>query len=308
MFRTLIIEEGERVSVRHNVLQIEKMGRTVPVPIDDIFCIVLDNLRAVITTAAINALCTAGAHIVICNERHLPSAVIYPEMVHYAPYAVVKKQMEMTEGFKNALWDQIVKTKITNQASVLKFCTGDMDTVKRLLELADEVEEGDRGNREGICAKLYFRNLFGFSFIRMEDDGVNHALNYGYTILRSSMIKILYTFGYYSALGIHHIGVYNAFNLGDDLMEPFRPMVDMWTDIHHEELLDELTLQQRKELVNLLNIEIPYEKGRMKVRNAMARYVRSFTTAIEKEDLGQFHIPRFSEEMYEGMKVSCQES
>ena len=70
MFRTLLIEEGERLSVAHQVLQIEKQGRRIPVPIDDIYCIVLDNLKAVVTTAAINALCTAGAHIVICNENH----------------------------------------------------------------------------------------------------------------------------------------------------------------------------------------------------------------------------------------------
>ena len=91
MFRTLLIEEGERLSVAHQVLQIEKQGRRIPVPIDDIYCMVLDNLKVVVTTAAINTLCTAGAHIVICNEKHLPSAVIYPELIHYAPYRVVTK-------------------------------------------------------------------------------------------------------------------------------------------------------------------------------------------------------------------------
>ena len=308
MFRTLLIEEGERLSVAHQVLQVEKQGKRIPIPINDIYCIVLDNLQAVITTAAINALCTAGAHIVVCNEKHVPSAVIYPEMVHYAPYGVVKKQLKMTQGLKDALWDQIVKGKLQNQAESLKYCIGDMDTYHRLQQLAEEVEEGDAGNREGIGAKLYFRHLFGSDFIRMEEDGINHALNYGYTIMRSAMIKTLYTFGYYPALGIHHISIYNGFNLGDDLMEPFRPLVDMWVDMHHQELEEDLTQMQRRSLVNLLNLEMEYDHSRMKVRNVMARYVKHFTTAIEKETSSLFFAPSVTDIVYEAMKATCHES
>lgn len=308
MFRTLLIEEGERLSVAHQVLQIEKQGRRIPVPIDDIYCIVLDNLKAVVTTAAINALCTAGAHIVICNEKHLPSAVIYPELIHYAPYRVVTKQMGMTQGWKDALWDKIVKGKLANQAETLRLCTGDMDAYHRLMELADEVEEGDSGNREGIGAKLYFRHFFGDGFVRMEDDGINHAMNYGYTILRTAMIKTLYTFGYYPLIGIHHIGYGNAFNLGDDLMEPFRPVVDMWVELHHEELLGDLTSQQRRSLVNLLNQEMDYDGCRMKIRNVMARYVKQYTSAIEKESVELLRIPTITATLFEAMKAECHES
>lgn len=159
MFRTLLIEEGERLSIAHQVLQIEKQGRRIPVPSDDIYCIVLDNLKAVVTTAAINAICTAGAHIVICNEKHLPSAVIYPELIHYAPYRVVTKQMGMTQGRKDALWDKIVKGKLANQAETLRLCTGDMDAYHRLLELADEVEEGGCGESRGHRCQALFSTL-----------------------------------------------------------------------------------------------------------------------------------------------------
>lgn len=308
MFRTLIIEEGERLSITNQILQIEKKGKQIPVPVDDIYCIVLDNIRTVITTTTITALCTAGAHIVICNEKHIPSAVIYPEMIHYAPYRVVKKQLEMTQGFKDNLWNKIVKGKLKNQAESLKFCTGDMDTYHRLQQLAKEVEEGDAGNREGIGAKLYFRHLFGSDFIRMEEDGINHALNYGYTILRTAMIKTLYTFGYYPAIGIHHIGIYNAFNLGDDLMEPFRPLVDMWADINHTELEDELTGAQRKSLVNLLNLDMEYDHSKMKVRNVIAQYVKHFTSAIEQEQPEMISVPIITNVVYEAMKEICHES
>ena len=216
--------------------------------------------------------------------------------------------MGMTQGRKDALWDKIVKGKLANQAETLRLCTGDMDAYHRLLELADEVEEGDAGNREGIGAKLYFRHFFGDGFVRMEDDGINHAMNYGYTILRTAMIKTLYTFGYYPLIGIHHIGYGNAFNLGDDLMEPFRPVVDMWVDLHHEELLDDLTSQQRRSLVNLLNQEMDYDGCRMKIRNVMARYVKQYTSAIEKESAELLQIPVITATLFEAMKAECHES
>lgn len=305
MFRTLIVEEGERLSVVHHVLRITRLGKTVPVPIDDLYCIVLDNQQTAVTTAAITELTRAGAHIVVCDEKHLPSSVIYPELVHYRPYTVAARQVALTQGQKDALWDRVVRAKLCSQAAALDCCCPGSAAANRIRELAEEVAEGDSGNREGIGAKLYFRQLFGSQFLRMEDDGVNHALNYGYAILRSSMVKTLYLFGYYPPLGIHHIGPTNPFNLGDDLMEPFRPIVDMWADLHHGELEETLTVGQRRQLVGLVNLEMDYDGAHMKVRNVMARYVKSFTAAVEKVDASLFIPPVLTSWVYKEMIRGC---
>lgn len=302
MYRTLIVENGEELSVEHNVLQVKNRAEAVPIPLDDIYCIVLDNNRTVISTWAINAICSCGGHMVICNEKHMPSVVIYPEMIHYKPYAVVKEQVQMTEGVKNALWDKIVRAKLCNQAFVLEKSCGEKDIPNRIRQLAEEVKEGDEGNREGIGAKMYFRRLFGEEFIRMNDDGINSAMNYGYAILRSAVVKTLYLYGYYPALGIHHIGIYNPFNLGDDLMEPFRPVIDMWVDLHHLELESELSKEQRHQLVNLLNVNLEYNHKKMKLRNVINAYIKSFTSAIQSEDIRKFNPPELNDVIMEEMR------
>ena len=91
-------------------------------------------------------------------------------------------------------------------------------------------------------------------------------------------------------------------------MEPFRPVVDMWVDLHHEELLGDLTSQQRRSLVNLLNQEMDYDGCRMKIRNVMARYVKQYTSAIEKESVKLFQIPTITATLFEAMKAECHES
>jgi hypothetical protein len=207
-------------------------------------------------------------------------------------------QLETSIGLRNALWDSIVKSKLINQAEVLSFCTGNNDVSERIRELAEEVEEGDGGNREGIGAKMFFRNT---EFVRMKDDGINSALNYGYAILRSCIVKTLYTFGYYPPIGIHHIGVGNPFNLGDDLIEPFRPLVDAWVSIHNDDLLTELTGEQRLSLISLVNMNIEYEGKNMKFRNVINLYIKSFTTALQEKDLSKFTPPVFNKKLYDSL-------
>lgn len=91
-------------------------------------------------------------------------------------------------------------------------------------------------------------------------------------------------------------------------MEPFRPVVDMWVDLHHEELLGDLTSQQRRGLVNLLNQEMDYDGCRMKIRNVMACYVKQYTSAIEKESVALLRIPTITATFFEAMKAECHES
>ena len=235
-------------------------------------------MQTVLTTGVITRLTASGAHLLICNEKHLPASVILPHNDHYHPLAVIRKQIALPDDIKDALWDRIIRQKIINQASVIKFCGG--SKVKRLHELADEVYEGDIGNREGISAKIFFRELYGFEFVRMNDDGINAALNYGYTVIRSAVAKTLTAYGYNCVLGLHHINESNPFNLADDIMEPLRPIVDMWVSENNSDLTGELTKQQKNELACLVNNVVLWDGKRMKVRNAIDKYVSSLTGAI----------------------------
>lgn len=86
---------------------------------------------------------------------------------------------------------------------------------------------GDTSNREGFAAKVYFNSLFGQNFSRNLDSFTNSALNYGYSILMSAFARAIYSCGCITQLGIWHKGASNNFNFACDLMEPFRPVIDL---------------------------------------------------------------------------------
>lgn len=291
MFRTVTVYRGEKISAWQGWVIVSSSDGEQKLPIEDVYCIVVDNQQTALTTAAITQLTASGAHILICDEKHLPNTLILPHNTHYHPLTVIRRQIGLPEDVKDALWDRIVKAKITNQALVLKYAFGACPTEKRLLELAGEVIEGDSGNREGIAARLFFHGLYGYEFVRMYDDPTNAALNYGYTVIRSAVAKTLTAYGYNCVLGLHHINESNAFNLADDLMEPLRPLVDLWVFEHREELVDDLTKQQKNELAALVNAVIEWNGKRMRVRNAIDKYVSSLTTAITRLAPGELKLP-----------------
>jgi len=228
MFRTVVVNLGEKLSVKDNWLIITADDEEKKIPLEDIYSVVVDNQRTYMTIPCLNALTNSGAHLLLCNEKHNPVSVVLPLNNHYRPLNVIRKQLAVTQDFKDDVWDRIIENKILNQARVLELCSCDTDRIKRLKELAKEVYDGDSGNREGVAAKMYFRSLFGSSFIRFNDDATNAALNYGYAVIRSAVSKALCGYGFNCVLGVHHINEANPFNLADDLMEPLRPIVDLW--------------------------------------------------------------------------------
>ncbi len=291
MFRTVVVNFGEKISVKDNWVVVTAGDEDRRIPLEDIYSIVIDNPITCITAPAITKLTDNGTHILVCNEKHLPVSIILPQNNHYRPLNVIRKQIDMSVDFKNQLWDKIIKAKIINQSKTLKLCGCKKEIYNRLLDFSEEVIDGDEGNREAVAAKMFFREMYGSSFIRMADDAINAALNYGYSIIRSAFCKTLVSYGYNCVLGIHHINESNPFNLADDLMEPLRPIIDMWVDDNIEDLVDSITRQQRNELASITNNLILWNGKQMRIRNAIDKYVSSLTTAIDKNNADLLKIP-----------------
>lgn len=291
MFRTVVVNFGEKISVKDNWVVVTAGDEDRRIPLEDIYSIVIDNPITCITAPAITKLTDNGTHILVCNEKHLPVSIILPQNNHYRPLNVIRKQIDMSVDFKNQLWDKIIKAKIINQSKTLKLCGCKKEIYNRLLDFSEEVIDGDEGNREAVAAKMFFREMYGSSFIRMADDAINAALNYGYSIIRSAFCKTLVSYGYNCVLGLHHINESNPFNLADDLMEPLRPIIDMWVDDNIEDLVDSITRQQRNELASITNNLILWNGKQMRIRNAIDKYVSSLTTAIDKNNADLLKIP-----------------
>lgn len=138
---------------------------------------------------------------------------------------------------------------------------------------------------------MFFKNFYGPDFMRFADDIRNKALNFGYAIIRSAVARSLCAYGYNCAVGIHHISETNAFNLADDFMEPLRPLADIWVWQNNDELAEELSKSNKTGLANILNTEVLLAGKKMKVFNAVDKYIASIGTAIDNNDANKLLLP-----------------
>lgn len=305
MWRTVIINNAEKVNLKDGWL-IVQTDKEVRVPVNELYSVVIDNPNTMLSVSAVNALTQAGVHILYCGEKHLPVSVVLPYNTHYRPLNVIRKQLAWNNEFCENIWKNIIIAKIRNQAQVLKMSGCRVKAYDHLIKFSEDVLPGDITNREGLSAKMFFRELYGSAFIRMGDDAINHALNYGYAIIRSAVAKTLCAYGYNPVIGLHHINETNPFNLADGLMEPLRPIVDLWVDQNHEDLFDELTPDNKRKLVNLINEIVLLGGKKMKVRNAIDKYVSSLTTAVNKNNYKELKIPEIINATLEEMMRGCE--
>lgn len=197
------------------------------IPIEDIGVVVLDNRRITITTGAMEALLANNCAIITCDSTDLPVGLMLPLCGNTTQSERFRTQIDASLPLKKQLWQQTVRQKILNQATVLSKNTGAI--VKNMQVWANEVRSGDPDNFEARAAAYYWRNLFPTlpNFVRgREGDPPNNLLNYGYAILRACVARGLVGSGLLPTLGIHHHNRYNAYCLADDIMEPYRPYVD----------------------------------------------------------------------------------
>jgi CRISPR-associated endonuclease Cas1 subtype II len=172
-----------------------------------------------------------------------------------------------------------VRAKIQKQADVLR--EFNHEEYHMLEQYINQLELGDKTNREGHAAKVYFNALFGKEFIRGNDDAVNASLNYGYSIILSAFNRVITASGYITQIGIFHNNMFNCFNLACDLMEPFRPLVDK-TVLNMKP--KKLEWQEKEKLINILNEEVTICGKKQHCMNAIDMYAKSVFSAIEEKD------------------------
>lgn len=198
------------------------------IPIEDIGVVVLDNRRITITQAALAALLDNQVAVITCDDRRMPAGLMLPLAGNTTQTERFRHQIDASLPLKKQLWQQTVQAKILNQSSVLYRCRG-LDC-GNMEAWAKQVRSGDGDNLEGRAAAFYWQQLFGHvEGFRRDREGVapNNLLNYGYAVLRAVVARALVGSGLLPTLGIHHHNRYNAYCLADDVMEPYRPYVDL---------------------------------------------------------------------------------
>lgn len=194
----------------------------------------------------------------------------------------------MERSGKAEIWTEIVTEKIRKQAELLEEY-GRKES-KLLREYIEEIEYGDTTNREGHAAKVYFNALFGMDFTRTEENSLNAALNYGYGIILSAFNREIAINGYVTQLGIFHNNMFNPFNLGSDLMEPFRILVDQRVK---EMMPEKFESDEKKEILKILQQEVMIAGRKELVSNAIKIYCKSIFDALSENDISLIKFYRY---------------
>lgn len=288
-YRQVVIKKSDKIHFGDNQLIIEKEGMDTKIPIEDVNFVLLEDSTTIITARLLAEFGKNSISLIVCDEKYNPTSILYPYNYHFKQLEVFNNQLQLTEAVKGVLWQNIVKKKIENSIKVIEMTTKDETLLLKLNEFLNEVKENDETNREGLTAKMYFRSIFGSNFIRFYDDKINAALNYGYTIIATAIIRNLAAFGLNTYLGIHHNSKINNFNLAYDFLEPYRCLVDKYVYDNAEKLTYPLSFSTRKDLVNLLNKEVIHQSKKFTVEYSIGliikSYIKSFSTGEITLDL-----------------------
>ncbi len=257
------------------------------IPIEDIGIVILDHPRVTLTQALLSALIDNNAALLSCDSRHLPAGLFMPMSANHVYTEKLRHQLESSEPLRKNLWQQTVKAKIANQARVLRLFGKEADNMDYW---ASKVRSGDPDNYEGRAAANYWAKLIEsdqpFKRGRFEE-APNNLLNYGYAVLRAIVARSLVASGMLPAVGIHHRNKYNPFCLADDIMEPYRPYVDLLVlDIaerYDEEEVELLTPRLKQELLVLPTIDVVIEEAKSPLMVGMQRSTASLMQCYEGE-------------------------
>lgn len=274
-FRTIEITKRAKLNLTMGFLEI-RGEQTLKVFLDDIDILVIDNPAVSMTAALMSALMKKKIKVIFCDEKRNPQGELIPYYGSGDSSRKVKMQTTWSNSVKERVWTVIVREKISNQARFLSEL-GKIREKELLESYIENLSEGDKTNREGMAAKVYFNALFGMEFKRDEETPVNAALNYGYSLLLSVVNKEISYNGYMTQLGLFHDNIYNPFNLASDLMEPFRVLVDR---IVYESQFTKFETEEKNDLFHLLEKEIKIGGSKQVLTNGIRIYVRSVFDAL----------------------------
>ncbi|MCI6243089.1 MAG: type II CRISPR-associated endonuclease Cas1 [Agathobacter sp.] len=274
-FRTIKITKRAKLNLTMGFLEI-RGEQTLKVFLDDIDILVIDNPAVSMTATLMSALMKKKIKVIFCDEKRNPQGELIPYYGSGDSARKVKMQTTWSNSVKERVWTVIVREKISNQARFLSEL-GKSREEELLESYIENLSEGDKTNREGLAAKVYFNALFGMDFKRDEETTVNAALNYGYSLLLSAVNKEISYNGYITQLGLFHDNIYNPFNLASDLMEPFRVLVDRMV---FESEFTKFETEEKHVLLHLLEKEIKIGGSKQVLTNGIRIYVRSVFDAL----------------------------
>lgn len=277
-WRTVVIANSAKLDYQLGFLVIRKED-VVKIHISEISILIIETTSVSLTAALLSELTKKKIKVIFCDEKRNPSSELIPYYGCHDTSIKIRKQMEWTQDIKYAVWTEIVSEKIRKQAEHLTRWR--LNEAEMLYGYLDEIQFGDETNREGHAAKVYFNALFGMDFTRTAENSINAALNYGYGIILSACNREIVANGYITQIGLFHDNMFNQFNLGSDIMEPFRPIVDYVVRSMKPQKFEH---EEKVEILKILQQDVVIAGRKECVNNAIKIYCRSIFDALNDND------------------------
>lgn len=229
------------------------------VPLDDIAAVIANAHGLSYTNNLLVALSERGAPFVLCAANHNAVGMLLPIDGNFEQAKRIEAQIAASLPTHKRLWAAVVRSKLEQQAAALEAAGA---PTAPLTALVSKVKSGDPENIEAQGAQRYWKLLFGDAFRRDQNaGGLNGLLNYGYTVLRAATARAVVAAGLHPSIGLHHSNDNNAMRLVDDVMEPFRPIIDLKVWHLRRSGEGEVTPETKRALVRTLYDDMQTEAG-----------------------------------------------
>ena len=278
-WRIVVISRSAKLDYKLDYM-IVRQEEITKIHLSEISMLIIESTAVSLTASLLSELTKRKIKTIFCDEKRNPSSELISYYGSHDTSAKVRKQIIWSKEVKTEVWTEIVTEKIRNQRNFLKKLN--KMEYKLLDDYIEQVQIGDSTNREGHAAKVYFNALFGAKFTRTSDCPINAALNYGYGLLLSAFNREIVANGYITQLALFHDNMFNPFNLGSDLMEPFRILVDRRVI---KLLPEKFEHDEKMFMVDLLNQEIVIDGKNNYINNAVKIYCKSVFDAINENDV-----------------------
>lgn len=281
MGNILHITSGRKLSLhREQVKIMNEEGSETCISLEDVsFCIV-ETSRCFVSAQLQLECVKRKIPLILCDEYHHPYAHTLGVFNHFHVTKRLKEQIVWKDTRKEDIERSIIKRKIKHQRQVLELIDA-KDTIEQLKRYEENIElkTSPIQSQEAVASRMYFQALFGTTFRRFEEDALNGALNYGYMILRSLIATKIVAKGLHPSLGLFHTSQLNSYNLADDIIEVFRPMIDcvVWKYPPKEE---RLTKEERQRLLHILQQEVVFKRSRCSLDVCIELYIDSIVETM----------------------------
>lgn len=284
-WRTVVVNTHSKLSYKNNHLIFKDASRTELIHLSEVDILLLETTDIVLSTMLIKRLVDENILVIFCDDKRLPTAYLMPYYGRHDSSLQLSRQIAWDEDTKAQVWTTIIAQKILNQAFYLGSC-GFLEKSQSVIDLYHGLDLFDPSNREGHAARIYFNTLFGNDFSREQDNDVNAALDYGYTLILSMFAREIVLSGCMTQFGLKHANQFNQFNLASDIMEPFRPIIDR---IVYENRSSSF-VKIKRELFTIFSDTFCYNDKEMYLTNIVSDYTKKVIQSLNQPEKG---VPEF---------------